>query len=1212
MKYCFLILGTIIFLQLFSINNSLAQLTASSSRTDALCFGQSNGTITVTATGGSEPYEYSKNGGSNYQSSNIFTGLIANTYSIRVKDQIGNTFDLLETILNPELLEIGGTFQSVTGCFGNTNAFIHLTATGGKTPYQFSINSGTTWYTNGDFNNLGIGTYFAKVKDANDCISSTTVVITQPTNLTFTKTEQNEYPCKESNNGRITINATGGNTPYEYSIDGLHYQSSNIFTSLNASVFTVYVRDSKFCLKTTTATITEPPLLQIDSVGKTDLVCSGQNTGQIRIFARGGIPNITYSVNGTSFSSNNIFNNLASGSYQAIAMDQNGCQKSQSITIASPAAIVVDSFQNKNIQCAGMVDGYIKIYAHGGTSPLSYSLNGIDNFQPNGIFLNLSANNYPLTIKDSRSCTLVSNQSIYEPSALQVSTTVIDATCFGTANGGVVLSAAYGTQPYRYSIDGGTNYTKSGEFNSLIASNYNYKILDTMNCSLTGSFVIASPAKINFNPIIINDIQCYGQTSGSINITAQGGQSPYLYSKNAGINYQTSGLFSNLDANFYLLKIKDFYQCIVDTLVEISEPSINISHSKQNITCFGAHNGSINLNVSGDNSPFEISFNGSAYSTQTNYTNLLKGVYPITIKDAQNCTIEMIDTIEEPALLYIDSLIVNEGCFNQNNAKITVDKRGGTSPFVYSIDYGANYVNDSIFTDLSIGTYQIKILDAYNCSATKSTIIGNTSIMKLDSIPLVHLKCANESNGKISIYGKGGIPPYSYSIDGGLTKQSGNIFENLVPKSYSIIFYDKNLCQLSTTKTLNSPAGIVLNVNKTDISTCYGLLEGGIQMIASGGTGTLLYSINGTNYFVNSNFSGLRAGLYQVYVKDFNQCNVTSQVSISEPFPIEILGIESTNLSGCRGLNNGTIFVQATGGTAPLRYSLDGGITYQANAVFTNLGKGIYEIAVSDQNGCAAALGKDTLLESNPIRFDIEIENISCFARNDGRITVNAYGGSGDYEYSIDGGNQYLYNAGLFTNLAKKDYIVLVRDNTDCVSSPLPVKISEPLQLKIDRVEVSGVTCASLDNGTAKIVASGGTPPLTYMIDRLDPIYTSSFANLEDGLHQAFINDSNACTATMNFNIKSSDDVCVEIPDAFSPNGDGINDEWKINHIELYDNASVQVFDREGIIVHVFRNGGKTWDGTFNGKTLPVGTYWYIVDLNNKTSRITGNVTLLR
>jgi hypothetical protein len=365
--------------EVFLINITQNTLAATASVTQPVtCFGEAEGEITVTASGGSAPLEYSLNGGP-FQTGNVFTGLAPGDYTVEVQDADGFTVTTASvSIADVPALDVSASV---------TNDDISVTATGGTGQLQYSI--GGPFQNGSTFVNVPNGTYTVTVQDANGCTATTTVTVTVNT-LSVTATATASISCFGEADGEITATANGGNPPYQYSLNGGPLQNSNIFGNLGPGTYTVEVLDiDGFTLASNSVTLTGPP----------QLTASASASGNsITVTAGGGTPPLEYSLNGGPFQNGSTFGNLSNGSYTVTVQDANGCTATASATV-SVNSIVVTATGSGMLACFGDADGTVTASATGGNDPYQYSLNG-GPFQPSGTFTGLGAGTYTVTVQD--------------------------------------------------------------------------------------------------------------------------------------------------------------------------------------------------------------------------------------------------------------------------------------------------------------------------------------------------------------------------------------------------------------------------------------------------------------------------------------------------------------------------------------------------------------------------------------------------------------------------------------------------------------------------------------------------------------------------------------------------------------------------------------------------------------------------------------------
>jgi phosphodiesterase/alkaline phosphatase D-like protein len=281
----------------------------------------------------------------------------------------------------------------------------------------------------------------------------------------------------------------------------------------------------------------------------TNVICNGENNGTITINATGGVAPYSYSLTGENYQANNVFENLAAGKYYAVVKDNNGCIKQTIVTINEPP-VFNTSYTSVNATCNGAQNGRVFLLASGGQQPYSYSWSNnatVSNLQ------NLAAGNYTITIRDASGCERNYSVDINEPSAIQASLVVSDATCSNSNNGSLKIVISGGNAPYNLTWSNGSSATTR---DSLLPGNYNYTVVDSNNCIYNGVATVGSPAPVQVNATVVPDISANGE--GAIYAVATGGTPPYNYT---WLNGSTNDSLENLSAGSYLVQVIDANGC---------------------------------------------------------------------------------------------------------------------------------------------------------------------------------------------------------------------------------------------------------------------------------------------------------------------------------------------------------------------------------------------------------------------------------------------------------------------------------------------------------------------------------------------------------------------------------------------------------------------------------------------------------------------------
>jgi gliding motility-associated-like protein len=300
-----------------------------------LCNGSSDGSITVVATGGTLPYSYSLGGGSP-QTNAVFTNLSAGTYSILVNDAQGCQVTLNQAVTEPTAVQLNQLSTTNSTC-NLPNGSLEVNATGGNSPYLFSINNFTSSQASGLFSNISALTYTVEAQDANGCSSQINVVVNGDNSVIAIPGNSNPTSCNGSSDGQLSVFTFGGPAPYQFSINGSPFGSDSVFTNLSAGNYTIAVQDANGCIDSLTMQVAQPtPLIANTSTPVT--ICIGENV-TLTASASGGTAPYSYLWNGIS---QNPYTYVPSSTQteQLSVTDANGCSSTgQVLTTVLPLPI---------------------------------------------------------------------------------------------------------------------------------------------------------------------------------------------------------------------------------------------------------------------------------------------------------------------------------------------------------------------------------------------------------------------------------------------------------------------------------------------------------------------------------------------------------------------------------------------------------------------------------------------------------------------------------------------------------------------------------------------------------------------------------------------------------------------------------------------------------------------------------------------------------
>jgi len=1051
--------------------NQPTVMTVTNSITNVSCFGGSNGAINLTVAGGTAPITYTWSNGASTQN---ISGLTANTYNVTLKDNGGCTQTSSFTIAQPAAaLTVTGTSTNVT-CNGGNDGTINLTVTGGTSGYSYSWSNGSI---SQNLSGLTANSYSVKVTDSKGCTKNASYTITEPLPVSVTPTLAN-VSCNGGNNGSITLIVSGGNSPYTY-LWNTGATTQNL-TGLTANTYSATITDSKGCTKNVSYNITEPTALSVTGT-QVNVSCNGGSNGSINLTVTGGITPYSYSWSNGSITQN--ISGLTANTYTVTVTDKNGCSNNASFTITQPTPLNVTGISN-NISCFGGNDGSINLTVSGGTAPYTFSWS---NGSASQNLSSLTANNYTVTVTDSKGCTQNTSFTIVEPAAISLTATPTNVTCNGGSNGSINLVVSGGTGPFTYSWSNGlTTQNLSG----LTANNYTVTVTDGKGCTKSGSYTITEPAPISITGTP-TDATCTGVDNGSIAISVSGGISPYSYSWSNGA---TSQNISGLSANSYTVTVIDQNGCSKTASYTVNQPSVmSITNTITNVSCNGGTNGTIVLTVTGGTTPYNYSWSNG--NNTSSISGLQANTYTATVTDNNGCSQSNTYTITEPTAISISGTTTDVTCNGGNDGSISVNVTGGIAPYTYSWSNGLSIPSP---TGLTANTYTLTVTDNNGCIKSQSFTINEPTPITITGT-VTDVLCNGGNTGAVSINVSGGTGSYSYSWSNGVNVQN---ISSLTANSYTITVTDSKGCSQSKSFTVNEPLPITLTATPTDV-TCNGGSNGAVSLTVSGGTAGYTYAWS--NGPATQNIGGLTANTYTVTVTDSKACTQTGTYTVSEPPAIAITG-NVIDIS-CNGGNNGSISLTVTNGTAPYSYAWSDGET---TPTISGLALGSYSVTVTDAKGCQQT-ASFTIKQSTIITITNTNTDVSCNGGTDGAINISATGGTGTYTYAWSNGtnNQNL------TGIAAGNYSVTVTDANSC-SQTGNYTINEPLPIAITG-NTTDILCNGNSTGAIDITVSGGTTPYTYSWS--NTATTEDLTSIPAGSYTVTITDAHNCIQTATYTI---------------------------------------------------------------------------------------------
>ncbi|MBR3945800.1 MAG: HYR domain-containing protein, partial [Bacteroidales bacterium] len=942
----------------------------------------------------------------------------------------------------------------------------------------------------------------------------------------------------------------------------------------------------------------------VHTVSASEIMCNGQ-TSVVTIGAQGGVA--PYEGIGQIVE--------PAGTYNYTISDVNGCTSDFEVVIPQPQLLQTEIPDTGvlNVACYGQHTGYASVSVTGGTPGYTFIWSTTPR-QTTQRAINLAAGGYSVTVTDAKGCTSTSAITIAQPSAALTASfatyNVTHVACYGEATGSATITVNGGTTPYEYSWNTSPVQTTATASN-LVAGNYSVTITDANGCTLTKPVSIngqSSQLVSSFSNANIHAVNCYGQATGSATVTAVGGTTPYSYLWNT-TPAQTTRTATNLLAGEYEVTVTDNHGCTSVSSVTISGQSAPLtaiisSENTVDVQCYGQTTGSASVTATGGSPSYTYSWNTVPAQSTISVNNLAAGNYFVTVTDTHGCSAVASVTINGQSAPLVASFantnVTNVACYGESSGSAMVTVTGGTP--VYSYAWNTSPVQTApTAQNLVAGNYSVTVTDNHGCTATSSVEITQYPILEA-SVSSTGANCGGVGGTVVaSVSGGTGQYVYSWTNNSGQT-YSGVRLSNVMPGTYNLTVSDFNGCSVTGSTFVDSYGTINAHIDVVHAPGC-GINEsaGSIQAIAESGVAPFSYnwSASGATGMIASD---LPAGAYYVTITDNWGCTANASINL-EQFNDLAMQMRSTDAT-CFGVGNGSASAIAVRGEPPYVYAWSNGETTE---VISGLRAGRYTITLTDANMCTVT-GSVDIDQPEELRLESNVKTISCHGKNDGSIALNAVGGVEPYNFSVrldDVTFAGTYMTGLFPGT----YMMEVSDANGCVAGNV-IQLVEPEEFE-SSYNLTMPSCFGNNDGSIEITATGGTKPYMYGWDSYyseEPLLTG----LREGMYTISVVDANKCTYQVaSITLTDMAGACIKIPDVFTPNGDGINDEWIIENIDMFPEATVYVFNRWGQMMYKGTGNDEPWDGRYRGHFVPAGTYLYIVDLYQRTDAYKGTVTVI-
>lgn len=551
---------------------------------------------------------------------------------------------------------------------------------------------------------------------------------------------------------------------------------------------------------------------------------------------------------------------------------------------------------------------------------------------------------------------------------------------------------------------------------------YTITARDSKGCATTSTTTI----KVNAYPLAtvssINNVACFGGSTGSVTITPSGG---------AGSGYTVTPSSSvNLPAGTYTFVVSDANSCSTQTTVTITQPAAALSTSvvaTNSVLCRGQANGWVTASASNGTPGYTYTWQSNSSTTNV-AAGYAAGTYTYNVKDANNCvTLTNTFVISQPS----SSLSISSGgqsnvlCNGQSNGSYTVTTAGGTPAYSYTWSPGI-LSSTNTATGLVAGTYTAMVTDQNNCTASNIFTITEPNVLLATITGTTDAGC-NLSDASATVTASGGTTPYTYNwiTAGGSFTTSASAIHNLPAGTNTVVVSDASGCSIQLSILITNPPFAVVSSSVTGAS-CFGAANGAITTTVTGGTPAYTYLWN--TGAVTDNLTGIAAGLYTLTVTDMRNCKVTYTTEVVQPANAMNLSVSYTNTSDCYTQGTVTASALVNGGSPSYNYVWQPGNLTTQN--ITDVPGGNYTLTVTDSKGCST--DTTVMIESPYVPLQLQLAEIitpTCGLAI-GSINVVVSGGIPAYTYLWSNGAQTID----LVNISEGNYTLTVTDGKNCQS----------------------------------------------------------------------------------------------------------------------------------------------------------------------------------
>lgn len=1038
--------------------------------------------------------------------------------------------------------------------------------------------------------------------------------------------------------GAISYSWTG---PNGFSSTSQNPVIAGVTAAANGTYTVTVTTASATCTATTTATINQTPAAP--AAGSNSPVCAGSALNLTAPLVAGG----TYSWTGPSGFTSTIQNpsispvtNASTGTF-SVTVTVNGCTSpagTTSVVVNSIPSTPVPNINGSTTPAPVCAGSTLTLTSNNIAGPPVYSWSG-----PNGYtaavrnpppILNSTAamsGTYSLFVTSPQGC--VSNTATVTiivnpvPPAPTASGTTI---CSGST-ATLTATAPGGTYDWYSASTGGTLLGTGSTFTTpALSSSTTYYVQSTMSGCTGPRTAVTVTVSPSFTVVSTADDSICSGSSTTLGVISPVGTYTYSWSEPASPSFSTSSspVVSPGSTTTYTVVVSDASGCAGSDIVKITVGTpLTITASGFPANCSGSCDGSAGVIVNGSFPPYSYLWSNNA--TSTLISGLCAGTDSVLVTDLIGCTISDSVVIQEPSPIVLNTSTVTSHC-NQPDGSASVVAAGGVPGYTYLWMPGSQTSANAV--NLIPGTYTVTVTDSHNCQMTATAIVNNIPGVIATVSGTTNVTCNGVCDGAASVTASSGTPPYTYLWSGG---QNTAAVTGLCAGTYSCVVTDAVGCTSSVTSIIiTQPTPVFVDAFPPGPTICIGQ-SATLTASATGGTVGAGYTYNWTSpaftgnpYIVSPVTPGSHT--YTVSVTDGNGCVSQNSPSITVTVRPPLTATASNDENICNG-NSVLLTAVAGGGDGTYTYTWSPGGTTAASSSFSVSPSVTTNYTVTVADGCTSLPATDVVqIVVKPVpTINFSSSALSGCAPLCVNLTdltpmsgVNVTG----WNWSVDGTNYITQNpTHCFTNAGT--YSITLTDTTDfgCVSTttvnnmitvnPMPVAEftydPQPASINYPQIHFSDQSI----NATAWSWNFADSLNLSdNESNHSSPDHT--YSDVGDYCVKMIVYNTPACVDSITHCLVIEPDYTIYIPNAFTPNGSGLNDEFYVKG-ENIESLDMKIYDRWGNLIFHSTDINKHWNGSYmNGtEVAQQGVYVYVINIRDKMRekhQYIGHVTIVK